>query len=199
MKLSRFFSIILHPIFIPFLTLYISILKLPNILILNYQIKIIFLIAFLFTIFFPLINIFFFILLKKVKTLELELLSERLLVLCCTIIWFVIGFFLLKDMLFYSPILKRIYLGSIFIMSLAMIVSKKWKISLHMIGISGACGTFISLGLLYGGFQDLIITSILLSGVLGYSRLKENAHSPQQIYAGFIMGICTMLFTIFYL
>ena len=199
MRLSRFLSIIFHPIFMPFLTLYLSVLMLPNILILNYQIKIVFLIAFFFTIFFPLLNIVFFIIIKKVKTLELKLLTERVLVLSCTAIWFIIGYILLKDILFYSPLLKKIYLGSLYIMILATIVSYRWKISLHMIGIGGSCGTFISLSLLYGNLINLIVVTVLLSGALGYSRLKEKAHNSNQIYAGFMMGVIVMIFTIVYL
>ena len=41
------------------------------------------------------------------------------------------------------PVLTSIYIASLVVLILAYIITTKWKISLHMLGIGGATGTFI--------------------------------------------------------
>jgi len=38
----------------------------------------------------------------------------------------------------------------------------------------------------------LIAVTILVSGLIGFARLKLQAHTPAQIYAGFILGFFTI-------
>ena len=33
-----------------------------------------------------------------------------------------------------------------------------------------------------------LIAIILLSGIVAYARLKLNAHTPSQVYSGFVLG-----------
>lgn len=199
MKASKFLSIILHPIFIPIATIYISILKLPNTLILQSQIGSVLIILSLFTVLLPLINVSFFILIGKVKNINLNHLEERVLVLISTIAWLVIGYIILKDLLFYSPVLKKIYLGTICIQIISCIISVKWKISLHMLAMGGAIGTFISLNFIYGGMLKVVIYGVLASGFLGYARLEELAHDKAQVYSGFTLGFFIITVSILYL
>jgi membrane-associated phospholipid phosphatase len=41
---------------------------------------------------------------------------------------------------------------------------------------------------------------LVVSGIVGYARLRLNAHSPAQVYAGFLLGavLVTLLFVLFY-
>jgi len=39
----------------------------------------------------------------------------------------------------------------------------------------------------------LIIGSIIISGLLGSARIRLNAHTPAQVYSGFITGISLMM------
>jgi membrane-associated phospholipid phosphatase len=47
-------------------------------------------------------------------------------------------------------------------------------------------------------FIQVVIPLILIAGVVGYARLKLEAHSQSQVYLGFVTGFLTM-FLIFVL
>ncbi len=198
MRLSKFISIALHPIFMPIISLYISLKLSPNIGIgiRNYQLFI-YLVLFLSTIILPLINILLLIKSKKISSLEMIHHKERSLPLAITAIWLSVGYYSLEKILILSPILKSELIGAITILICASVISKYWKISLHMLGIGGLSGVLISIDILFGGMINILIVSILFAGILGVARLNEKAHNHTQIYVGFLLGflieLCVIL------
>jgi len=136
----------------------------------------------------PLISILFFIKTGSVKSLEMSSHKERFPPLIYSALFMFVGYQFVNSALTFTPILKAEFLGAIVIVSLAAFISKFWKISLHMLGIGGLVGVLIGLNFLYGGLSQFVVISILLSGVLGVSRINEKAHSHLQIYIGFILG-----------
>ena len=78
----------------------------------------------------------------------------------------------------------------------ASIVSRYWKISLHMLGIGGVVGVLFSLNIWFGNLSNLLIIFILTSGLLGYARLKEKAHNATQVYLGFLIGFLIEFFCV---
>ena len=46
----------------------------------------------------------------------------------------------------------------------------------------------IILNVLYENIIFLSVVFFLLSGLIGYARLKEKSHSKNEIYVGFILG-----------
>ena len=83
--------------------------------------------------------------------------EERNTPLFYTIIIMIIGFSLFKTISQLSPYLTSVYLSSIIILVIAFLITKKWKISLHMLGIGGATGSFIALNIVFGGLYYWII------------------------------------------
>ena len=197
MKLTQLISIILHPIFIPLLALHLTLLVLPSIaLTLNQNMLLIYGILILSTIVLPLISVFWLIQKGKVSSLEMSNHKERTLPLFITVIWMSFGYYLLQNLLFYTPIIKAELLGVIIIILLAAIISKYWKISLHLLGIGGIVGMFIALQIIHGDFLFLLILFILLSGLLGVARVKQKAHNYAQVYSGFLVGMSVELITL---
>jgi hypothetical protein len=105
----------------------------------------------------------------------------------------------MKEVFTYSPAIKSIYLGAIYTLVMAMIITIKWKISLHMIGIGGAVGVFLALQFSYGELYNTLLMSIFFSGILGYSRFEQKAHNLKQIYSGFMLGFLMMAINVHYL
>ena len=87
-------------------------------------------------------------------------------------------------------------LGVVLIVVLSTIISKFWKISLHMLGIGGGTGVFLGLQYLFGSLLNIVIVFLLLSGLLGASRIKEKAHNHSQVYVGFLIGVFIEFFLI---
>lgn len=197
MQLSKFISIVLHPIFMPLLALYLTLKSIPSIAFaisqyLNYTYGIVICC----TILFPLVTLFFLIKSGKVSSLEMSNHKERSLPLFRTVVWMLLGLYMLNNILFYAPIIKAEIIGAILIILIAAGISKFWKISLHLLGIGGVVGVFIALQIINGGVLYLLLIFILLSGILGVARIDQKAHNHAQVYVGFLIGVCIELATL---
>jgi len=71
-----------------------------------------------------------------------------------------------------------------------------WKVSTHMVGMGGLVGALVAFGYLF--FYNPLWYScgmILLSGLLGTSRMILRQHSLAQIVVGFFIGfVCALIF-----
>ena len=197
MKLTQLISILLHPMFMPLLALHLTLLVLPSLAFtLSQNLLLIYGILVFSTMILPLVSIFWLMRKGKVSSLEMSNHKERSLPLFKTVIWMSFGYYLLQNLLFYTPILKAELLGAIIIILIAAIVSKYWKISLHLLGIGGVVGVFIALQIMHGDFLYLLLLFILLSGLLGVARIKQKAHNYAQVYAGFLVGLSVELISL---
>ncbi|MDA7728725.1 hypothetical protein N8838_01060 [Flavobacteriales bacterium] len=181
----------------PILALYLSLKQVPAIgfAITDYQ-KYIYFVLIFSAVILPLISIFFLIKSGKVSSLEMNNHKERSIPLFRTALWMGIGYYTLENILVFSPIIKAELIGAISIILIASIISKYWKISLHLLGIGGVVGVLIGLEIIYGNLQHLIIIFIFLSGVLAMARIKEKAHNYPQVYIGFLVGLSVELLII---
>ncbi|MCQ2959209.1 MAG: phosphatase PAP2 family protein [Bacteroidales bacterium] len=79
---------------------------------------------------------------------------------------------------------------------IANLITYFWRISLHTIGMGGLLGLLASFyleePLFYTFAIELIPFFIILSGLVGTSRLYLKAHTPLQIYAGYAVGFFTI-------
>ena len=197
MSFSGFLSIILHPIFIPLLCLYSSVRFYPQIFFqINNNLYYIYSVVIIFTIILPLFSTFLLIKNNRLKSIKMEDYKERPPALFRTAMWMSLGLYLLQNVLIYTPLLKAELFGVIIIVLFAAIISRFWKISLHLLAVGGGTGVFIALEIIVGGALVLISFFVLISGLLGYARIKENAHTQAQIYTGFFLGLIIELFAV---
>ena len=146
----------------------------------------------------PLLSVFFLINNRRVSSLEMKNHKERPLPLFIAAFWMSLGVYMLSPALIYAPLLKAELLGAILIILFAAIISKFWKISLHLLGIGGVVGVFIALQLMGGGVLHLLLIFILLSGILGVARMAQKAHNHTQIYVGFLLGMSVELISLLF-
>ena len=189
MAISRLISIILHPIFIPIISFYLSIKLVPNLdfTIANYQ-NYILLILVICTIMLPVLCMLFLIKFDIISSLEMKEKHERPIPLLLTGGCLILSLKLTEKLLVFTPVLKKELVGAIIIILLASIISKFWKISLHMLGVGGLIGVLVSLQYLYGGLSSMIIYFMLIAGITAMARIYLKAHNHSQIYVGFIVG-----------
>ena len=196
MQLSKLISIILHPIFMPLVALHLTLDSLHSIVLTSQDLNYIYGIVICCTIILPLLSIFFLIKKGMVGSLEMSNHKERSLPLFITVLWMSLGFYMLNHTLIYPYLLKAELFGAILIIIFAAIISKFWKISLHLLAIGGVVGVFIALKLMGGGILYVLLIFILLSGVLGVARVKQKAHNHTQVYVGFLLGVSVELITL---
>ena len=96
MKLEKFISTLLHPVFIPTITIFIVIKEYSNVIILENQAGLVLLGAFIFTLLLPLVSVLLLLLSKKIKSVEMPVKEERILPIILTAISMITGFFFLK-------------------------------------------------------------------------------------------------------
>jgi membrane-associated phospholipid phosphatase len=57
------------------------------------------------------------------------------------------------------------------------------------------------LGIIYRlqlDFEAVLIAVLLVSGIVAYARLRLNAHTPAQVYTGFLLGFAIELGLMFF-
>ena len=189
MRVSKFLSIIIHPIFIPLVVFKTTLFVAPSI---NFAISsytnFITLIFILTTLLLPVLVVFILIKKGQLTSLEITNHKERSKPLFYSFLIMFLGYCIVKPILVFAPIIKAELLSAIIIVLLASFISKYWKISLHMLGVGGGTGAFVGIHFLYGGVSNLIIVSLLISAVLAIARINEKAHNQTQIYIGFLLG-----------
>ena len=189
MKFSKILSYLLHPILMPIIVLYIGINNVDYFYLIfhNYS-NTLYLIILAFTMVLPLISAILFVKLGRVESLEMRKRKERRGPLFISILIMIIGFPIFYSIAKLSPHLSAIYISSIILLFFSFLITIRWKISLHMLGIGGATGTFIALNYIFGGIYYFIFLFFALSGLLAFSRIDQKAHNESQVYVGFVLG-----------
>ena len=186
-------SYLLHPLFIPTLGLlilfntgnYLSFLPIENK-------RTILIILGLSTCVLPLSFIPFFLYKKIIHSIETESRRERIIPLIVTTFFYFFAYYLVARL----PISRLIgfyQLACSLTITLALLVSIFWKISLHMIGIGGLVGTLLILGFhMNTNVFNILVFAVIAAGLLGFARLRLNKHTPLQVYVGFLLGVFSM-------
>lgn len=188
MKINKLISYILHPVLVPTIGTLLFFILLPRHTNRNWEITII-ISVFLSTYLLPL---FFLSVLKKTKVIEsyhLENIEERKFPL----LFFISISYLLSTLIKMMEVtidLAIFFYG----MTSALIIAyfllyKKFKASLHMIGIGGLIGFFSFFSYKYE-INTLLILAIffVMAGLIANSRLILKAHHLKEVYWGFCIG-----------
>lgn len=149
--------------------------------------------VFIFTLLLPvgLIPIFYFFGLSK--NIQFSERKERIVPMYITLAFYIAAFFLIKKIPV-SSVYEHYLLAACLSMFALLTISYFWKISAHMIGWGGLTGLILTLSLKFDtDLMLFLIVAILLSGLVGFARLKLEAHKPLQVYAGFVLGFLIML------
>jgi hypothetical protein len=95
------------------------------------------------------------------------------------------------------PVIKSVLFGTLISVGLLASASFRFKISAHMAGISGLCGVLMAMSLTFDApFSGLIIASVMVWGLVGYSRLKLKAHTPWEVYVGTATGFWPLFISV---
>lgn len=94
---------------------------------------------------------------------------------------------------------RGIILGSLAAQIICAVVNLRWKISTHMVGIGGLVGVILAFSHIFQ-YNPLWATCglLLLSGMLGTSRMLLRQHTLAQVLVGFLVGLlCALVFLLF--
>ena len=138
----------------------------------------------------------FFLVMIKTKIVSSTWLSnreDRTFPYTVSIIFFYLTYYMLRK-LQVSPVFTYFMIGGTFLNVLILGINFIWKISSHMASVGAVVGMMVGLSYFLGTFYfGLIAGTIVASGLVGFARLKLQAHSPAQVYAGFLLGLLTIM------
>jgi membrane-associated phospholipid phosphatase len=131
------------------------------------------------------------------KTLHFHERKERLMPLYVTLVFYFAAYFLIKK-LPVSEVYQRFLFSASLSVLLVLVISYFWKISSHLTGWGGLVGLIFSLSIRFDSdLMIFLIISILITGFVGFARLRLGAHNALQVYSGFLAGFSSMLIVFF--
>jgi membrane-associated phospholipid phosphatase len=195
--IAKTVSYLLHPLLIPTLGLwlifrthsYLSFVVSPD------AQKALFIVVFTATFVFPVLSAILLLSLGRIRSLEMESPEERKMLYLLTAVYYVLGYYLLLSKMQLPQQINLLLLGANAAIVLTLLINLFWKVSAHAIGIGGLTGALLGFShqLEVNVLPELILV-LFLAGITGYGRLRLNAHSPSQVYAGFLVGfLCEFL------
>ncbi|HMS67905.1 MAG: hypothetical protein IPL23_11615 [Saprospiraceae bacterium] len=161
------------------------------------------------TVVFPLICIALMVTLGLISGLKMETNKDRVGPMIASGIFYIWLYVNVRQNPNIPDIFTTFLLGSTIALFIGFFINNFTKISLHSIAVAGLVTSLVLLkfGFDYYSFlinipgfgsyiistDMLIILAILLAGLMGTVRLFLKAHSPDQIYGGYMVGIFAQL------
>lgn len=139
----------------------------------------------------PVLSLFILKMSGSISSMSLERKEERLTPMIYTAVMYGVTAYMFSSKLELGEMIS-VYLGiSTMLILLTGVITIFWKISLHGIGIGGFVGFLLGLNQQsrLTHFDILLPLLFVIGALIISSRLKLNAHSPQQVYVGFVLGI----------
>jgi hypothetical protein len=151
------------------------------------------LMVFSFSFLLPVINIFILYKLKRIRSFTLKDQEERTFPYILTACFYFGLFYLFLDLNIW-PEIKILVFGAGLAILLTAFINRHYKISAHMVGVGGLLGSLLIISFVFKlNTIPVIAFLFLLSGLIASSRLYLKAHSRDEIYSGFALGMFTQV------
>ncbi len=153
-----------------------------------------YLITFVATFIFPLASALLLLKMNVINSLEMQTKEERKIpYLSAAVFYFSEAYFLMRIDL---PLaVQAMMMGATLLIIITLVINLFWKISSHMVGIGGLCGMMVAISYrMQVNLHFMLILLFLIAGLVAYSRLRLNAHSAAEVYAGFFLGTVVQFF-----
>jgi len=191
LRLSQFVSYAFHPLLIPTATIVallmmpdIYFFTIPGVLKLWYAV-----IVFVFTVLMPAVGVLFLKKLNAIQSFDMVERSERTVPMIVAGTGYVTMLYLLR-VISIPPVFLFILYSATFSLIAGLVLNLFYKVSLHTLGWSALTSMLICISLRIGmPLMPFVIVSILINGLVGYARLKQNAHNEAQVYWGYVVGV----------
>ncbi len=193
--ISRILSYALHPLLIPTLATSALMLR-PDLysIVLPDTLRIWFLsLVFVFTLVIPVTGVLILLKFNAINSMEMNQRNERTIPLIIAGTSFMVLLYSLKSTGI-PPIFLYVIYSATFALLAGLIINLVYKISLHTLGWGAMAATLTAMSIKMGiPLMIFIILSIIISGLAGYARLKQNAHNQAQVYLGYVAGVLVIV------
>lgn len=200
--MAYFISLLLHPLLMPsylfiFIIFFASSFMQP--LRIESLFQIVFVI-FLVTFVVPVISLGILRLTNYIPDFQLENRSQRIVPFFFIACFYGLTAYLFHARLSVNNLVVIIFASTTLLILLIMAITFWWKISVHGAAIGGVMGIVVALNMFHPieNMKFVLAVLMVLVGVVNYSRLKLQAHTPSQVYLGTLLGFFTCFFSVYY-
>jgi hypothetical protein len=193
-------SYLSHPLFIPLLVTVLLVNAMPEYFValkadtIRIPFDTLYIRVIVTCIFFPMLVVMLCRSLGFVDSFQLRSQKDRIIpYIACTIFYFW-AYYAFKRQGITPPFYNAFFLGTFIAIVIGMVANSYVKISMHTIGWGGVVGFLLML--MTGMNMNIslpLIAALLITGIVGTARLILQAHTPAEIYTGFILGILSQL------
>jgi hypothetical protein len=196
-RISKVISYLYHPLLIPTLGMLVLFNSGTYLSYLPFDMKKwLLVIIFLCTCLVPLAFIPILLYRRIIMDAKMDLRKERYVPLALSLILFIFCYYLLRRVSM-PHMYHSFLLANLLALLTTLLITIRYKISIHMVGAGGMVALIGYLAFsLQTDLQFYLGISVVLAGLTGTARLVLKAHSPDEIYSGFLTGFAVMLLTL---
>ena len=139
----------------------------------------------------PALSLFVLKMSGNITSLTLKNREERITPIIYTTVMYGVTTYLFGVKVELGPLISVLLAISTLLIGLTGLITLFWKISIHTLALGGLIGMLMAINQNTSIPNITVMLSVLfvLSGVVASARLKLNAHSPVQVYSGFVLGV----------
>lgn len=136
----------------------------------------------------------------NVRSLRLENRRERIVPFFYICLFYGFTAYYFSRQMMVSNVSEAIFILTAVMIFVGAIITFFWKISVHSLGMGGATGFLLILAVLNpdGLIYYLLLIAIITSGLVMTARLQLDAHTPRQVYFGYLLGLVISLLLVFW-
>lgn len=183
-------SVVLHPLWMPTLLILLC-FRIDPFLSYGFAtngLLIVYGMVFCMTAVFPLSSAFLMHRTGMVSDITMPLRQERIPAYFTTLLYYGMCYYLLRRTGMQSLMLG-IFFGACLALLLVLLITVRWKISAHMVGIGGLVGAVLATTVADGTRTPILLALLfVVAGALGTARLVATDHTSAQVYAGALLG-----------
>lgn len=189
-KLAIFISFLFHPLWMPFyMVLLLFNISLNGAIVTSIEMwTYISIVVIINTLLLPVSLIWLMVRLGIIESMRMSHPKDRLYPFLVSSIFYFTTWYIFHQLGLFA-FLDVVFIIAIILVFLAFVMTIFWKISVHSLSM-GAISAAV-LVLTAGGFLTapwFVYLVFIFSGMTGFARLKLKAHSPAQIYVGYLLG-----------
>jgi len=198
-NIAKIISAIFHPFFIPTIGYLILLNSNFYLSLVSWDVKrFILLIVFFSTAILPMLSVAIMALSPNFD-MSMKNTRDRIVPLFSTAIFYYIGFLLLGRIRILS-VFKLYLIASVIVLVILLLITFKWKISTHMAAVGGLTASIFALSFRSGTNPvAAIVLAVIISGLVGTSRLILQKHNLTQLAAGYLLGFSILYGVVYFL
>ena len=126
-----------------------------------------------------------------IRSLHLKERRERLVPFFYITVFYGFTAYYFSSQMIVSRLTEGIFILTAVSIFIGAVITIFWKISIHGLGIGGVVGILLVLAVSIpeSSIGYALFASFLVAGLVISARLRLNAHTPAQVYAGFVLGL----------